>query len=253
LWISAQVILTKPGWVTPHEWFQRGDYQLALTYTTCLGRLDLLKNGLALRVRRRMFDLFMRNAAPGPTARVADFGVSGHRDHPAHYFFETWYPYRDRLTAIGRQAEDARWFPGRFPGLTFLEADLRAIPLPDDYFDAGICNAVVEHAGPRERQAALVAEVCRVSRTVMFTTPNKWFPVELHTFLPLLHWLPAPLYRRSLRAIGFKYFADVNNLNLLDGGSFLALFPPYRENRLLKVGFPLMPTNLVCISRKADR
>ena len=225
---------------------------MPLDYTTDLGPLDRLKNALAFRARRAVFDLFMRECMPGPDSRVADFGVSGHRDHPVHHFFETLYPYKDKLTAIGRAAEDASWFPQQFPGLTFLEADLCKIPRPDGYFDAGICNAVVEHAGTREQQKALVQEICRVCRKVLFSTPNKGFPLELHTFLPFLHWLPGPTYRAILRTLGFRHFADVTNLNLLDAGSFLTLFPPSRRNRLLKIGLPFCPTNLVCFSYAAD-
>lgn len=222
---------------------------MALKYSTELGGLDRMKNSLAFRVRRRIFETFMRECRPGPSSRVADFGVSGHRDHPVHYFFETLYPYRDRLTVIGRAAEEAGWFAERFPGVTFLEADLRSIPVPTGYFDYGICNAVIEHGGPREQQRILVAEVCRVSRCVLFTTPNKRFPVELHTFLPLIHWLPGAKYRALLRRLGYDYFADVENLNLLDASTFLSLFPSDRDNRLLGAGLPLLPTNLVCLSR----
>jgi hypothetical protein len=221
-----------------------------LEYSTGLGRLDRLKNELALSLRRKVFEVFMRELTPGPEARVADFGVTGKRDHRVHHFFEMLYPHRHRLTAIGRAEEDAGWLPEAFPGLTYLEADLRRIPVPDDYFEAGLCNAVVEHAGTRAQQAALVAEVCRVSRQVMFTTPNRWFPVELHTFLPLLHWLPDRSYRSLLRGLGFSYFAEVENLNLLDAAALQALFPPSRHNRVLGLGPPLLPTNLVCISRK---
>ena len=222
---------------------------MALKYSANLGALDRLKNDLAFWVRRRIFDTFMRECGPGPTSRIADFGVSGHRDHPAHHFFETLYPYRDRLTVIGREAEGANWFSEAFPGLTFVEADLRAIPLPDRHFDYGICNAVVEHGGPRDQQRALVAEVCRVARCVLFTTPNKRFPLELHTFLPLLHWLPDAQYRTLLQHLGWGYFADVQNLNLLDGPTFLSLFPPDRDNRLLATGLPFLPSNLICVSR----
>ena len=223
---------------------------MALRYATELGAFDRIKNDLAFQVRRRIFERFMRECGPGPEARVADFGVSGHRDHPVHYFFESLYPYRQQVTAIGRAAEEAGWFEEAFPGLRFLEADLREIPLPDGYFDYGICNAVVEHAGTREQQMALVSEVCRVCRCVLFTTPNKRFPVELHTWLPLLHWLPDAAYRGTLRRLGLVYFAQIENLNLLDAGSFLSLFPASRENRLLQSGLLLLPTNLVCLSRK---
>jgi len=222
---------------------------MALRYATELGAFDRVKNALAFQVRRRIFERFMRECAPGPEARVADFGVSGHRDHPVHYFFESLYPYRRQITAIGRAAEEAGWFEEAFPGLRFLEADLREIPLPDGYFDYGICNAVVEHAGTRDQQRALVSEVCRVCRSVLFTTPNKRFPLELHTWLPLLHWLPDGAYRASLRRLGLDYFAAVENLNLLDARDFLSLFPASRQNRLLRSGIPFLRSNLVCLSR----
>jgi len=219
-----------------------------LTYSASLGPIDRAKNHFALKVRRRVFELFMHECQTGPESRVADLGVSGHRDHPAHYFFEVLYPYTDHLTAVGQAREDADWYSEQFSGLTFLEADLHDIPLPDNYFDAAICNAVVEHAGTREQQASLVREVCRVSRQVLFTTPNKQFPIELHTFVPLVHWFPDPLFRAVLRRLGFGALARVETLHPLDMRSFLRLFPKERDNRRLSLGAWHLPTNLVCLS-----
>ena len=224
---------------------------MPLKYTTNLGILERWKNDLALRTRRTIFDVFMREIAPGPDASVADFGVSGHNDHPVHYFFEDLYRYTEKLSAVGREAEEATWMAARFPGLTFIEADLRSIPVADGYFDAGICNAVVEHAGSNSDQQALVREVCRVCRNVLFTTPNKRFPLELHTFLPIVHWLPDPAFRRSLRWLGLDYFAEIDNLNPLDAQEFLSLFPLDRTNRLVRSrlgGAAVLSTNLLCVS-----
>jgi SAM-dependent methyltransferase len=221
---------------------------MPIDYSTALGPLDRLKNDLALTARRRIFDAFMRECRPKPGESVADFGVSGHREHPVHYFFEAFYPYKDRVTAIGQAAEDAHWFPEQFPGLTFLEADLRHIPVPDNFFDAGICNAVVEHAGDRDAQRRLVAEVCRVARRVLFTTPNKQFPLELHTFLPLLHWLPEPTWRKLLRQLGYGSFAPVETLNPLDTRALLSLFPSARRTRLVNTGPSILQSNLLVVS-----
>ncbi len=140
----------------------------------------------------------------------------------------------------------------QFPGLRFLEADLRSIPLPDLFFDCGICSAVVEHAGPRDQQVALVREVCRVCRKVVFTTPNRGFPIEHHTLLPLVHWLPDATFRAVLRRLGLGYFADVEMLNPLDAKSFQSLFPPARRNRMTQIGLRFFPTNLICISTADD-
>lgn len=221
---------------------------MPIDYSARLGALDRRKNDLAMRVRRNVYRQFWAAMSPTPAMRVADFGVSGHRDHPAHYFFETLYPWKDRLTAIGQAAEQADWMPEQFPGLQFVQADLRSIPLPDRYFDIGICNAVVEHAGVYEQQRALVREVCRVSKRVMFTTPNKGFPVEVHTFVPFAHWLPDPQFRSVLRLLGHHDLARVEQLNPLDAATFLSLFPAERSNELQVTGLPLLRTNLICIS-----
>src|SRR5690349_23108075 len=112
-------------------WPREGGSWVALAYSADLGIFSRVRDDLTLRTRKAVFHLFMRECAPGPESRVADFGVSGHRSHPAHYFFEALYPHRSRLTAIGRESERAGWLPDEFPGLQYLEADLRAIPLPD--------------------------------------------------------------------------------------------------------------------------
>lgn len=226
---------------------------MALRYSVDLGSFSRLRDNFTFKARQKVFDLFMRDCAPSRESRVADFGVSGRQDHPVHHFFEMLYPYTHRLTALGRESESAHWYPERFPGLTYIECDLRSIPLPNCWFDYGICNAVMEHAGTRQSQAELVHEVCRVCRCVMFTTPNKRFPFEVHTLLPLIHWLPDCTYRAILRRIGLGYFAEVENLNLLDADSFLALFPRSRRNRLLKIGPLFLATNLVCISSEVLR
>ena len=226
---------------------------MPLSYT---GRMPPVLLRLRQRVsrgtsRRWIVQRFWETMQPTPEMRVADFGVSGSRS-ASHTFFERAYPWKDRLTAIGQAAEGAGWLAEEFPGLTFLEANLRSIPLPDNYFDIGICNAVVEHAGTYEQQKALVHEVCRVCRTVMFTTPNKDFPVELHTFVPLAHWLPDAQFRAVLRGLGHHDLARIEQLNPLDAATFVSLFPPDRDTRLARRGLPVLRTNLICISAARD-
>jgi len=63
-----------------------------------------------------------------------------------------------------------------------------------------------------------MAEARRVARKGVFvTTPNRWFPVEFHTVLPFVHWLPPRMFRRILTVTGRQFFADEANLNLLSG------------------------------------
>jgi hypothetical protein len=89
---------------------------------------------------------------------------------------------------------------------------------------------VIEHVGSRERQRAFLAEVLRVARMAFIGTPNRWYPVELHTLLPLLHYLPHAFYSRVYRALGFDFFSRQENLNLLGRRELEQLLPAERRD-----------------------
>ena len=104
-------------------------------------------------------------------------------------FFEALYPWPERVTAVGHTELDR--FAAAFPAVTVVRADGRELPFADHEFELGFSNAVVEHvAGGREGQRRFVAELCRVAERVFVTTPNRLFPVDPHSLLPFVHWLP---------------------------------------------------------------
>ena len=81
-----------------------------------------------------------------------------------------------------------------------------------------------EHVGSLRNQIAFVQECCRVARKWVFlTTPNRWFPVEFHTVLPVVHWLPKKVFRVLMRATGYSFLAEESNLNLLSAKEVRAI------------------------------
>jgi SAM-dependent methyltransferase len=122
-------------------------------------------------------------------------------------------------------------FETAFQAVTTVRADGRSLPFADGAFDLGFSNAVVEHvAGGREGQRAFVHELCRVAGRVFVTTPNRWFPLEVHTLLPFVHWLPPGPRSRVL------HFEDV--LDPLGPKDFAALFP--YSVRVINTGMTLI-------------
>ena len=103
-------------------------------------------------------------------------------------FFEEHYPWPERITALG--LHDGDGFRARYPEIRYVQGDACALPFEDGAFDIVFSNAVIEHVGGRERQRQFVSEALRVGRRVFITTPNRRFPIEVHTRLPLVHWLP---------------------------------------------------------------
>ena len=160
--------------------------------------------------RERKLRLFLELYRPGAQTSVVDVGVT---DSPfgagsSDNFFEAVYPWPERITAVGTTGLER--FAAAFPSVRVVHADGRELPFADGEFDLGFSNAVVEHvAGGREGQRRFVGELCRVARRVFVTTPNRWFPLDPHTLLPFVHWLPAgPLRDRLLRARGFSDVLD---------------------------------------------
>jgi len=175
---------------------------------------DSLPTRLTCYQRRKMFREFLAFTDVQPTDTILDVGVSSDRTLSYSNYFEAWYPHKGRITASG--IDDASFLEELYPGLRFVRTDGRSLPFPDLSFDYVHSSAVVEHVGSRESQARFVREAWRVARKGVFiTSPYRFFPMELHTALPLLHWLPARWYRYVLGKTKLRFFALEENLNLL--------------------------------------
>lgn len=176
---------------------------------------------VSLRSRERKLRLFLDLLAPGPETTVIDVGVTDapFGDGSTDNFFEALYPWPERVTAVGHTSLER--FALAFPKVTAVRADGRDLPFSDGAFELGFSNAVVEHvAGGRDEQRRFVHELCRVAQRVFVTTPNRFFPIEVHTLVPFAHWLPRAARDRVLHARGFD---DV--LEPLGPNEFASLFP----------------------------
>ncbi len=184
-----------------------------------------------MRSRERKLERFRALLQPGPETTVVDVGVTnapfgaGSTDN----FFEALYPWPGQITGVGHTELDR--FAAAFPAVRAVRADGRDLPFADAEFDIAFSNAVVEHVdGGRDGQRQFVHELCRVGKHVFVTTPNRWFPLEVHTLLPFVHWLPKRPRDRLLP------FDDV--LDPLTPKDFAALFP--YSVRVINTGMTLI-------------
>lgn len=185
-------------------------------------------HGISRYFRRRRSRLFLE--VPQFNAlSVCDVGRSLH-------FWEKVDPHlvpKD-LTLLNVKADgQAEGYSGAANQVSIILYDGKKIPFPDDAFDAVVCNSVIEHIPPHERDA-FVSEVLRVAKYVFVQTPAYVFPIEPHFVFPFLHWLPKPFARRmvpfTLWSLLSKpspqsqqsYFEEVNLLTLAE---FRKYFP----------------------------
>ena len=103
--------------------------------------------------------------------------------------------------AVGR-SDHANWDD-------YIAANGLQLPFRDNAFDLVVSNAVIEHVGWATEQKMFVEEQQRVGRHVVITTPNRWFPLELHHRKFFVHWRQSfsdqqSLYTRLLSLADFK-------------------------------------------------
>ena len=202
-----------------------------------------LADAISLRSRRRKLALFMETMRPTAETTVLDVGVDdlgfgeiGVNEHGSCgtlNFFERAYPWPERITALGQH--EGTTFRQRFPRIPYVQGDAAELPFEDGSFDIVYSNAVIEHVGGEDAQRRFVAEALRVAPRVFVTTPNRWFPVEVHTRLPLVHWLPEPLAHRAY-GLARKPWARENHL--LGPGGLERLFPA--DVRIVNLGMTLV-------------
>lgn len=202
--------------------------------------------------RRKMFAVFLAASGIQPEDAVLDVGATSDQSYDHSNYLETWYPHKARITAVG--IDNAKFLETSYPGLRFVQADGRDLPFGDDTFDFAHSSAVLEHVGCHANQVRFLSELWRVARKGIFvTTPNRWFPIEFHTVLPILHWLPMNTYRRLLVTIGKEFFADEANLNLLSRSTLAraAEQAGIDRFRVTTVSLGGWPTNLLLAGTKA--
>ncbi len=210
-----------------------------------------LVDKLALKKRLQMLNHFHAAFPLTSFDKVLDVGVTADTKALASNYFEAYFPDKNRIIALSNQ--DAVFLETVYPGLTFKQGDARQLPFADESIDVVFSSAVIEHIGTIAEQQQMIAECLRVAKQGIFiTTPNRWHPVEAHTLLPLLHWLPKKWHRALLKIFGLSFYADERNLNLLDAKTLRDIGKNFKAQSLtiqrIKTGG--FTSNLILIIKK---
>jgi hypothetical protein len=200
---------------------------------------------LSAIARRRVFDLFMRVMQPAPAQRILDIGATDDTGIESN-MLEQLYPYRENITSIG--LTDGGTILAAYPGVKHVRIEPgKPLPFDQNQFDIVHCNAVLEHVGSRERQKEFIAEMCRVAPRRFLVVPNRRFPVEHHTSLPLIHYLPPASFRKLLRGSRYDVWAHEENLNYISAREILTMWPSGKVPTVAYSGIGVGPwkSNLV--------
>ena len=155
---------------------------------------------------------------------VLDVGVSSNEWTDSINFITQYFQNSECSDQyVGLGVQDMNNLTSRYSRLNFVQYGGRDFPFGDQTFEWVFSNAVIEHVGGHEDQLYFLKEMLRVGRNIFFTTPNRYFPVELHTNVPLLHiFLSKPRFDHFLNRMG-KSFATGGYMNLLSKREVLSL------------------------------
>ncbi len=124
---------------------------------------------------------------------ILDYGCgSGH--------ISKYFSARNRV--IAADVADNRDYSQRDGYLSVLTGS-KELPFPDHCFDVVILNHVIEYVSDREGLMNEVQRILRTGGVCYLALPNRNFPIDTHSKLPFIPWLPQTLFFAVFRqAVG---------------------------------------------------
>ncbi len=194
----------------------------AIDYFSYDNKFITIKTHFSLKARRKMYDLFLKLTSPDEKDEILDLGATPDTHLADSNIFDKLYPYKYNITACS--IEDCANIVTDLGLKQYIPNEpKKALPFENDYFDICNCSAVLEHVGSHIDQEFFLNECLRVSKKIFVTTPYRYFPLEMHTFIPFLHWLPWKTFQKIVRRTKGEFWADTDNLNLCDKKDILTM------------------------------
>ena len=186
-----------------------------------------MQRDLAWAARMRIYQRFLKLMTPTAETTIVDIGASDRETREAN-ILEKHYPHPQNITCgvLGDDTELRENHP--FVKIAKLDQGGK-LPFADKSFDIAYSSAVLEHVGGSEDRRRFMADAVRVAKRVFFVVPNRWFPIEHHTAIPLLHWMP-PLFRFVVALTPMCHWSKIENLDFVSRAAVKREWPGSAPN-----------------------
>lgn len=214
--------------------------------------------GFKLRQKRsrRIVDLIER--VYEVNRRVGMIDVGGTREYwniiPTEYLQQ-----RNVRITIVNLAVPTHGFDAEDAVFSYVQGDgCNLKDVRNNQFDIAHSNSVIEHVGGLDRMTDFAMEMRRVAASYYVQTPNYFYPIEPHFWVPFFHWLPVSVRLRLAMKFPLGCFPKASDIEearrfvdlcqLLKKKTLLDLFPDatlYKERLFLLVkSFVLIRDNV---------
>jgi len=164
--------------------------------------------------RKKFFFYFKNHTNYTDEKSVIDIGTTPSLDYEQNVFLEKTKNNK-RVTCLSNQ--DCRILLEKYKNIKeIIIGDGKKTNFSNNYFDIVHSNATIEHVGSFKNQIAFVKEMLRITNHYVFIqTPNRFYPIDFHTIIPFIHWLPKNIHRKILKLFKMNFYAQEDNINLL--------------------------------------
>jgi len=195
--------------------------------------------------RKKMFRVIHSKTDISKYDSILDIGSTSDTGKSSNAFL--YFLKADLVTSISDQdiTEETRL---NFPHVNFVKGNGLSISYASSSYDFVFSNAVLEHVGDLNSVEKFISESIRVAKSkIILITPNRWFPLETHSKLLFIHWLPPKVFRFILSKIGMEFLSKEENLNLLSKSQLITIMNTLGISnfKLSYIAFMGYPSNIV--------
>ena len=206
---------------------------------------------ITLNARNKFFEYFKNSTAYDENKSILDIGTTPSLDEEQNIIL-TKTINNNNITCLSNQ--DCKKLSKKYTNIKeFIIGDATKINFQNNSFDIVHSNATIEHVGSYQNQISLIKETFRVSKKYVFIqTPNRFYPIDFHTTLPLIHWLPKNIHRKILKFFRLNFYASEENLNLLSENDLKNICEELnlKKFKIIKHKLLFLTSNLILIIEK---
>ena len=195
------------------------------TYTS--SKFKFLDN-IVLKKRKEIFEIIKKNINLNNINSVLDVGTTSDNSLESSNFLIKQF----KSIKIKKSISDQKILNDYFFDMTFEGSITENL---NDNFDnlrsdLLVCSATIEHLGNFSTIKKGIDNIVNLSdKYFIITTPNRYHPIEFHTKIPFIHFLPKEFHRKLLKFFGDEFFSKEENLNLLSKKDLINLMSNYKN------------------------
>ena len=213
--------------------------------------INYILEKIANNARNEFFNILKINTKYSKKKKIIDIGTTPSLDDLQNIILSK---IKDNKNITCLSNLNCKILLKKYPNIKkILTGDGRNNNLPNNFFDIVHSNATIEHVGSYKNQLLFIKECIRISKKYVFIqTPNRYYPLDFHTILPLIHWLPKNIHRKILKIIGLNFYSLEKNLNLLSKKDLINLCKELniKNYKIIKYRLFFMTSNLILLIEK---